>query len=114
MKIHEYQGKKILKSYDIPIQDGVVIDNKEDIDGFTEFVRSIKGVEIAFMIQQVTDTAHRINFRSSGNYIINDVAKMFGGGGHIYAAGARIEDLSTKEIEQQILKQLIMKIENGN
>ena len=33
MKIHEYQGKKILKSYDIPIQDGVVIDNKEDIDG---------------------------------------------------------------------------------
>ena len=88
--------------------------SKGDIDGFTEFVRSIKGVEIAFMIQQVTDTAHRINFRSSGNYIINDVAKMFGGGGHIYAAGARIEDLSTKEIEQQILKQLIMKIENGN
>ena len=33
MKIHEYQGKKILKSYDIPIQDGVVIDNKEDIEG---------------------------------------------------------------------------------
>jgi len=33
MKIHEYQGKKILKSYDIPIQDGVVIDTKEDIEG---------------------------------------------------------------------------------
>ena len=33
MKIHEYQGKKILKSYDIPIQDGVVIDNKKDIEG---------------------------------------------------------------------------------
>ena len=32
MKIHEYQGKKILKSYNIPIQDGVVIDSKEDIE----------------------------------------------------------------------------------
>ena len=32
MKIHEYQGKKILKSYGIPIQDGFVIDNKEDIE----------------------------------------------------------------------------------
>ena len=32
MKIHEYQGKKILKSYDIPIQDGVVIDSKQDIE----------------------------------------------------------------------------------
>ena len=30
MKIHEYQGKDILKSYGIPIQDGYVIDNIED------------------------------------------------------------------------------------
>ena len=27
MKIHEYQGKEIFKSYDIPIQDGYVIEN---------------------------------------------------------------------------------------
>ena len=33
MKIHEYQGKKILKSYDIHIQDGVDIDSKQDIEG---------------------------------------------------------------------------------
>ena len=26
MKIHEYQGKDIFKSYGIPIQDGYVID----------------------------------------------------------------------------------------
>ena len=32
MKIHEYQGKQILKSYDIPIQDGIVVENKEDIE----------------------------------------------------------------------------------
>ena len=32
MKIHEYQGKQILKSYDIPIQDGLVVENKEDIE----------------------------------------------------------------------------------
>jgi len=30
MKIHEYQGKEILKSYGIPIQDGYVIDNIDD------------------------------------------------------------------------------------
>ena len=32
MKIHEYQGKQILGSYDIPIQDGVVVENKENIE----------------------------------------------------------------------------------
>ena len=32
MKIHEYQGKQILGSYDIPIQDGVVVETKENIE----------------------------------------------------------------------------------
>jgi phosphoesterase RecJ-like protein len=66
------------------------------------------------MIQEVSPQTHRINFRSSGNYIINDVAKEFGGGGHIYAAGARVEIISAKEIESSILEKLIKKINNGN
>ena len=77
--------------------------NQGDVDGFTEFVRTIQGVEVAFMIQEISPHSHRINFRSSGNYIINDVAKEFGGGGHIYAAGARVDDLSAKKIESIIL-----------
>ena len=32
MKIHEYQGKQILGLYDIPIQDGVVVDSKDAIE----------------------------------------------------------------------------------
>ena len=30
MKIHEYQAKSLLKKYDIPIQDGYIIDNIGD------------------------------------------------------------------------------------
>ena len=30
MKIHEYQAKSLLKKYDIPIQDGYVIENIEN------------------------------------------------------------------------------------
>ena len=85
-----------------------------DVDGFTEFIRTIKGVEVAFMIQKLENNTHRINFRSSGNIVINDIAKMFGGGGHIYAAGATAEGLSAEEIESNILEQLIKKINNGN
>ena len=60
-----------------------------DVEGFTDFVRSIKGVEVAFMIlEQKYD--YRLNFRSRGKYIINDIAKNFGGGGHKLAAGATI------------------------
>ena len=32
----------------------------------------------------------RVNFRSKGKYIINDIAKAIGGGGHKFAAGSII------------------------
>lgn len=39
MKIHEYQGKNIFKSYGIPIQDGYVIENIEDASAIIEKVQ---------------------------------------------------------------------------
>ena len=44
MKIHEYQGKQILKSYDIPIQDGLVVENKEDIENAIDKVAEFHNV----------------------------------------------------------------------
>ena len=40
MKIHEYQGKKILKNYNIPIQDGYVAENHEDIENIINSVEN--------------------------------------------------------------------------
>jgi len=73
-----------------------------DVEGFTDFVRSIKGVEVAFMIlEQKYDI--RINFRSRGKYVINDLAQKFGGGGHKLAAGATIEKYSVEYIQNKII-----------
>tara|TARA_Y100001960_G_C14727787_1_gene855834 strand:+ start:85 stop:1272 length:1188 start_codon:yes stop_codon:yes gene_type:complete len=46
MKIHEYQGKAILKDYDIPIQDGYVVESQEDIEN------TINSVENDFQCSQ--------------------------------------------------------------
>ena len=81
----------------------------EDVDGFTDFMRSIKGVEVSFMISQVTISKFRINFRSRGKYIINDIAKYFGGGGHQLAAGATVDNTSLDKIEKEILNLLYKK-----
>ena len=64
----------------------------EDVDGFTDFMRSIKGIEVSFMISQINNNKFRINFRSRGKYIINDIASHFNGGGHKLAAGATVEE----------------------
>ena len=42
MKIHEYQAKSLLKEYNIPIQDGYIVDNTSDIE------KTLKKVENDF------------------------------------------------------------------
>ena len=102
---------------------GFIIDNDillkanatlKDVDGFTEFMRTIQSVEISYMIQCIDKNQHRINFRSSGKYSVNDIAKSLGGGGHIFAAGARVMDMSTKDLVELINKKIDEKIINGN
>jgi succinyl-CoA synthetase beta subunit len=39
MKIHEYQGKALLKKYNVPIQDGYVVENLSQIESTIESVR---------------------------------------------------------------------------
>ena len=70
--------------------------NPSHVEGFTDFFRSINKVQIAFCIVEQKNNI-RINFRSRGKYIINDVAKKFGGGGHKLAAGATINGKTLDE-----------------
>jgi len=63
----------------------------EDVGGLTDFVRTIKRVEVALMIFQNSHNTCRINFRSKGKFIINRIANSLGGGGHPLAAGAIVE-----------------------
>lgn len=77
----------------------------EEVDGFTEVVRSIKGVEVAIMFLEVNKNRVRINFRSKGNFIINRVAQMFNGGGHPFAAGAAL-DTTIDEIVDKVLTEV--------
>lgn len=74
----------------------------KDVDGFTDFVRTIQGVEVAVMVFENGPDTCRINFRSKGKYVINGIAKSMGGGGHQFAAGA-IASGSLEEILPKVL-----------
>ena len=87
----------------------------EDIDGFTEFLRAIENVEVSFLLTEQLDGSFRINFRSKGRYVINDIASELGGGGHKFAAGWRIVNSNAIEIEEKIVNLLKLKIgKDGN
>lgn len=88
---------------------------REDVDGFTDFVRTIRGVEVALMIFEQNLSTCRINFRSKGKYIVNTIAGAFGGGGHQLAAGAVIPG-KLNEITPRVLRETKRQIfsQNGN
>jgi phosphoesterase RecJ-like protein len=86
--------------------------NYEDIDGFTEFMRAIKNIEVSFLMTVQKDNSIRVNFRSKGKIIINDIAAEFGGGGHKFAAGCKISKSNILEIEEKIVNLIKLKMDN--
>jgi len=83
---------------------------RSDVDGFTDMVRTISGVEVSLMIFQQNDSSCRINFRSKGRYSVNDIAKELGGGGHAFAAGAVVNG-SLKDVSSDVVKATSISIE---
>jgi phosphoesterase RecJ-like protein len=63
----------------------------EDTDNFINFVRSIKGVEIAILFRQTAAAQYKISLRSKGRVDLTGMATTLGGGGHKNAAGGVID-----------------------
>ncbi len=57
-------------------------------EGFIDFPLSIKGVEVAISLLETGDKRYKISFRSKGVVNVNEIASIYGGGGHILASGA--------------------------
>ncbi|MFA5182671.1 MAG: bifunctional oligoribonuclease/PAP phosphatase NrnA [Syntrophales bacterium] len=68
----------------------------EHSEGFVDLPRSIEGVDISILYTELPDRNFKVSLRSKGVTNVERVAKAFGGGGHVNAAGCRIEgDIDT-------------------
>lgn len=64
--------------------------NPDDIEGLVDYPRGINGVEVGILFRETARGATKISFRSNGNVDVNALARVFGGGGHVKAAGALV------------------------
>ncbi len=64
--------------------------SEEHTDGFVNYPRAIRGVEVALFFRQVGADEYKISFRSRGNIDVGSMARALGGGGHHNAAGAKV------------------------
>lgn len=63
-------------------------------DGFINYARSVRGVEVATQLREHDEDLWRVSFRSRGKVDVSELAAKFGGGGHHNAAGCKIEGTS--------------------
>ena len=61
-----------------------------DYEGIVSEGRSIEGVEVSIFLHELKDGEFKISLRSNSYVNVSDVCIMFGGGGHIRAAGAKM------------------------
>ncbi|MEI7721540.1 MAG: bifunctional oligoribonuclease/PAP phosphatase NrnA [Verrucomicrobiota bacterium] len=65
--------------------------DSELTDGFVNYPRSIRGVEVAIFFRQLEEKKFKIGFRSKGKINVAAFSAAMGGGGHHNAAGCTIE-----------------------
>lgn len=63
----------------------------EHTDGFVNYPRSVRGVEVAIFFRQIAPAAFKVGFRSKGKVDVGALSRELGGGGHHNAAGAVVE-----------------------
>lgn len=64
---------------------------KDDADGLSDALRSLKGVKVAVMLRLHGDGSIRGSLRAKGDQDVSVVARKLGGGGHRAAAGFTYE-----------------------
>jgi len=72
-----------------------------DHDGIVEIGRDVEGVEISIFLREYPD-GYKLSLRSNDYVNVADICLMFGGGGHIRAAGGTI-NLPFEQAKEKIL-----------
>ncbi|TVP42270.1 MAG: bifunctional oligoribonuclease/PAP phosphatase NrnA [Gemmatimonadales bacterium] len=75
--------------------------NAEDLEGLTDYPRTLEGTEVALLFRPVDDGV-KVSFRSNGSVDVNRVAREFGGGGHVRASGALVQG-DLEKVRQRVV-----------
>lgn len=81
----------------------------EDVDGFSDYARSVDGVEAVALFGELPSGRIKVSLRARGTVKVNGVAASFGGGGHEYAAGC-VLDPPMADAERRVIATLVAEV----
>lgn len=77
---------------------GVIVISRKDIEesgavdnmteGFIDYPMTVNSVEVAISLLETGKNRYKISLRSKGKVDVNEIASIYGGGGHVQASGA--------------------------
>ena len=62
-----------------------------DLEGIVSQMRQTKGVEVAMFLHETASQTFKVSLRSKEQVDVSSIAKYFGGGGHVRAAGVTMK-----------------------
>jgi len=80
-----------------------------DLDGIVAQMRNTKDVETAIFLYETGEEAYKVSMRSNDSVNVSRIAVLFGGGGHVKAAGCSMQgsaDDIIAALAEEIQKQL--------
>ena len=84
-----------------------------DTEGFANYPRSIEGVAVGVLLRETERGLFRVSLRAAEGYDVDAIARVFGGGGHVTAAGFRITgDLET--VKARIRREIAARLDGNN
>ena len=87
--------------YDLKKQYGA---EDENLETLIDVARCVKGVEVAALIKQPTaENRFRVSMRSSCDFDVSEICALYGGGGHVRAAGCTITADSILSAEMTVV-----------
>ncbi|SDW26484.1 bifunctional oligoribonuclease/PAP phosphatase NrnA [Paenibacillus sp. CF384] len=63
----------------------------DDLEGLVNYAVNVEGVDVGILFKETENGDVKVSMRSSGKADVAAIAQSFGGGGHVRAAGFRLE-----------------------
>ena len=104
-RLEFFEAGKIAFTYITKEDDEKVGIEPGDHDGIVEIGRNIKGVEVSIFIHE-KENGFKASLRSNDYVDVSEICMLFGGGGHIKAAGATI-NMSLEDAKKAIIQETI-------
>jgi len=83
----------------------------EDTEGIVNHIRSVRGARVGILFREIPGKKVRISLRAKEGVDVNRIAAVFGGGGHMLAAGCTLdpplekaEELVLNEVRRHLCK----------